>query len=325
MNAIQSLVNEKKAANAKPKTVLEAMAPTAMQRITPELAATWLKPDFQRPVINTKKVNEFAEELKHNGGKLSGVIILGLLDGKLYKVDAQHRLMSFKLSGLLECWGYVVVMQFDSMGAMGEEYTRLSDALNRQKPDDVLRAKEGSNTALALLRELCPFIGYGNAHASGKITLSMSKAIRTWFSARPATPRSGGVSARDMAKIITAEDAEVAAGFFQACFRAWGKKPDYMRLWGTLNMTVCAWLYQRVVLGDVQGYSTDRLSSNQFKRCLMTLSADPDFSDWLQRRTLSDHERGHCYNTVKRLMLRRVKDDTGKKIVLPQPAWAPVK
>lgn len=62
--------------------------------------------------------------------------------------------------------------------------------------------------------------------------------------------------------------------------------------------------------------STDTIEVN-----LMSLGADASYCDWLLGRHMGERDRSPCYDRMKNIFVRRVHDDTGKKIMMPSPPW----
>jgi hypothetical protein len=60
----------------------------------------------------------------------------------------------------------------------------------------------------------------------------MASAIRAWFESEQYTPRMMSGTADDMAKVLTDDDAANLVVFPRTAFEAWGRSPEYFRLWG---------------------------------------------------------------------------------------------
>lgn len=305
-------------------TVSEKKTRTTVDTIlvTPKILATWKSPPFQRPVTENEKVLALAEQMKADGGVWPGVVTLGRLGGETYLVDGQHRGRAFKLSGLEEGYVDVRILHVEDMAEMGEEFVRLNSQLVRMRPDDILRGLEHSVDALSKIRRACPFVGYDMIRRSEKSpVLSMSSVIRGWRSSSTEIPSpGGGVSAAMMARCLMEQDVRDLTDFLKDAMEAWGRDAEYLRLWGSLNMTMCMWIYRRMVLTQYSP-ATPRLSREQFKKCLMSLSADQKYLDWLVGRLLTERDRSPCYSRIRLMFLTRLQTDTGKRLKFPQPAW----
>jgi len=269
-------------------------------------------------------VRALAEELKTNGGVIPGVLTLGTLGIEKYVIDGQHRLEAFKISLLPEVYADIRVCQFDSMGEMGNKFVELNSCLVRLKPDDILRGLEGVHDGLTLLRKRCPFIGYDYIRRNDSSPiLSAALSLRGWFKSQPEIPGSSGNSSIiELTDLLTPDEAEKIAVFFNLCYQAWGRDAEYSRLWGVLSLTVTAWLYRRTVLTQ---YSprTLKVTREQFVKCLMAVSASSKYIDWLGGRVLGDRDRSPCYGRLKALVSRRLTQETpGKKYLMPAPAWS---
>lgn len=299
--------------------------------ISVDQANQWKVPLFQRPVRINAKVSAIAEEMKRSGCEITGIITLGRIerDPAYYIVDGQHRIEAFRISGLSEIIADVRVVHFDTMADMAEEFVRLNSALVRMRPDDILRGLEPTSLALKAIRRDCAFVGYDNIRrggASGPI-LGMSALIRCWSGSSSETPTGNvsGMSAAQLVHSMDAESVENLTRFLLTAQAAWGRDPEYYRLWGNLNLTICMWLWRRLVSDPPGGVKRHiQLNIAQFKQCLMSMSADRNYLDWLPGRILSDRDRGPCYARVKTIFARRLAEESGdkKRPLMPQPAWA---
>lgn len=289
----------------------------------------WKRPPFQRPIRVNDKVRAMAEDLAHNGGVLSGVLTLGRLgeDRSLWVVDGQHRIEGFKISGLKEIIADVRVCHFDTLAEMADEFVSLNSQLVRMRPDDVLRGLEASTPALQRIRKDCEFVGYDQIRrgSGGSTVLSMSMVLRCWAASANETPAAGTQSASHLATSITEESVQTLIIFLLAAQAAWGRDIEYQRLWGSLNLTICMWLFRRIVI------DRDRSGNKRavvigialFKQCLMSLSASVEYIDWLVGRQLSERHRGVCYAKIKDIFARRIMDESRDKTrpKMPQAAW----
>lgn len=294
--------------------------------VTPDIVNQWRLPGFQRPLRVNDKVRALAKEIA-NDEAIPGVITLGRIDKDphLYVVDGQHRREAFLESGCREALVDVRVVNFASMPEMADAFVDLNTALVKMRPDDVLRGLEGSVPILRKVREACPFVGYDHIRrGTYSPILSMSLVFRVWFSSRNDTPTNGssGLSARGIMETFDDESAERLIIFLRTAYEAWGKDQENNRLWGALNLTLCAWIFRRLVMNE----STDptkrssRLTLVQFKKCLMSLSADGNYVDWLVGRSLSDRDRSPCYKRIAAVIRSRLQDDGEKspKVLLPE-------
>jgi len=311
----------------KPSTTSEKQTHTTMDTIElfPKLVASWKSPLFQRDLKMNGKVIAVAEEIKRNGGVLPGIITIGVLDNETYIVDGQHRLGAFLQTALPMGYADVRTHWFESLAKMAEEFVRLNSQLVKLRPDDILRGMEPSTEALQRIRRKCGYIGYDAVRRSQKgPVVSMSVFVRSWAATRVEVPATSGASA--LSAVGTMDDAETTAAIDCAglCFEAWKRDYEYARLWGRLNLTLCMWLFRRIVLGErmTTASRAARLTRDEFRRCLLALSADKGYLEYLVGRNLSDRDRGPTYNQIKALFQRRYLTDTGKSIRLPSPPWS---
>jgi hypothetical protein len=298
--------------------------------ITPAMVNTWKLPPFQRPLRINDKVRAVTEQIKKTEC-IEGVLTLGKLkgDNSYFVVDGQHRIEAFKLSEIAEAIADVRLMPFDSMAEMADEFVRLNSSLVKMRPDDILRGLEDSSPALKAIRKSCEFVGYDNIRRGGHgPILSMSALLRCWTGASYETPtgNAGGLSAAGLAQSIDQASVQNMIAFLATAHSAWGRDPEYFRLWGNLNLALCMWLWNKLVM-DRERSGAKRhvvLSITNFKHCLMSISADSDYLAWLPGRVLGDRDRSPAYGRLKTIFSKRLASELSgvKKLLLPQPAWA---
>lgn len=297
--------------------------------ISNDEARSWIVPAFQRPLRINDKVRALADDLKTNGGFISGVLTLGKLKGDkaTYIVDGQHRIEAFKISELRESIADVRTCSFDSMADMADEFVLLQQSLVRMRPDDVLRGLEGSTHSLQVVRKTCPYVGYdqirkGNEYAP---IVSMASVLRLWAGSRPETPvrASGATNATQLARDMDDTEVTNLCKFLHVAHEAWGHDAGYSRLWNSLNLGVCMWMYRRMVIDqDRLAKRAAVLNTEQFRKCLMTVSANPEYLDWLSGRVLTDHHRAPAYRKLKSMFASRLKEEGMDNPKFPAPAWS---
>lgn len=288
----------------------------------------WRIPPFQRPIRVNEKVRAISEQIAEDKGVIPGVITLGVIgeDPTTYIVDGQHRLEAFRMSELREGIADVRTVVFESMADMASEFVNLNSALVRIQPDDVLRGLEESCQGLRVIRERCPFVGYGNVRrgTAPHTVLSMSAVLRVWFGAGLESASPPGKSATQLASDLTTESAGHLTDFLTTAYEAWGRDAD-PRLWGALNLILCMWLWNRCVVDTTRrgNMRYTVLKRGQFKHGLMALGANADYCDWLKGRPCSERDRAPAYNRIKQIFAKRLKEE-GMEAALrfPQPAWA---
>lgn len=300
--------------------------------ISVEQVKQWRVPPFQRPVRINAKVVAISEEMKRSGCEIVGIITLGRIgkDATLYIVDGQHRLEAFRISGLSEIIADVRIVTFDTMAEMADEFVRLNTALVRMRPDDILRGLEPTSPILRMIRQSCSFVGYDQIRRGGTTgpILGMSAVLRCWRHSSGETPsqaHAAGLSIAHIAHELDAESADELVRFLHVAHAAWGRDSEYFRLWGGINLTICMWMWRRLVLDTKRTTSrTVVLTVAQFKQCLMSVSADRNYLDWLPGRVMGDRDRSPCYGRLKQIFARRLQEENrdGKRPLLPQPAWA---
>lgn len=309
------LVHLKSVSQKKTKTVVDTI------EFTLKHIESWEAPPFQRPIRINERVKQLAEQIIVDGGVLPGVLTLGVLEGKTYIVDGQHRIEAFKLSGVEVGFSDVRRHYFQNMGDMSEEFVNLNSQLARMRPDDILRGLEASTPALLEIRKRCPFVGYDMIRrGSNSPLLSMSTLLRTWRGSVHNCPAPGGTS-RDCVEGMTTEETVMLIRFLQLADKAFGRDSGYSNLWGMLNLILCMWFYRRVVRA-VWSAKIPQMKEEMFLKCLMSLSADTHYVDWLRGRKLGDRDRSPTWNKIKSIFVQRIAEETGKRPLMPQPEWA---
>lgn len=291
---------------------------------TPEEAQSWTLPPWQRPQVTNEKVRELATKIGNDSGVIPGYLTFGVLGGKRFLVDGQHRRAAFLMSGKPLGYADVREIKFDSMPEMAQEYVDLNSSLVKMKPDDILRALETSLPCLSNIRKACPFVGYNprrNNPEKGPI-LSMSVVIRCWKLGGRDTPSGGGGgSAVQLAHELIEPETNNLIGFLTAAYEAWGRDQEYQRLWASLNLTLCMWLFKRTVLEQHSARSV-KMPLAQFKNSIMALSNDEDYLEWLVSRPFSDRSRAPCYLRITKIIGKRLQSGTGKAVQFPRPVWS---
>jgi hypothetical protein len=287
-----------------------------------EKSKAWKSPPFQRPLRINEKVRNLAQQIKEDGGVLPGVITIGIIGREEYLLDGQHRREAFYLS---ECaTGYADVRKrfFDDMSEMGEEFVNLNSQLVRLRPDDIMRGLEGTIPTLTYIRSECSFVGYDQIRRNERSPiLSMSALLRSWFGSGTDVPAASTTPAAIRARDMQMTDAEALVDFLKIAVKAWGRDPEYARLWSNLNLVLCMWLYRRTVLSQFSP-NTTRLNKDLFGKRLLSLSTSSPYLDYLLGRHLSERDRSPAYGRIKALFAKRIEMETGKKPRLPGPAWA---
>lgn len=297
---------------------------------TREDVSAWQVPSFQRQLRVNDKVRTMAEELKHNGGIMNGVITLGMVpkDKAIYLVDGQHRREAFRLSELQEGMSDVRTCMFDDMAHMAEAFVQLQQSLVSMRPDDILRGLEGTTRSLQIIRETCPFVGYDQVRRTAENApfLSMTGVLRTWAGSVGETPTKLGSRQTPLHLAREINDLELTnlCKFLHVAHSAWNRDVENARLWSALNLCLCMWLYRQLVLSQDRNLKRAvTLNTDQFKKCLLALSAEHDYIDWLGGRILTDHHRNPCYRRIKSIFAARLKQEkVSEAPKFPAPAWA---
>ncbi|MCK1671051.1 hypothetical protein [Bradyrhizobium sp. 150] len=297
--------------------------------ITPAQAKSWELPVCQRPLRVTKKIMEVAENIRETGC-IDGVITLGRLLGStaLYLVDGQHRRHGFLLSDVESAVCDIRIVTYGSMKELANAFIKENSSLVKMRPDDIMRAHEVTTPAISMVRSACPFVGYDSIRrgTTASHVLSMSVVVRCWFGSENETPTGtqSGKSSAVLAEMLTLSDASNLIEFLNIAHQAWGREPEYYRLWGAINLSLCMWLWRRLVVdtdrSGVRRYA--RLNATEFKNCLMALSADQNYLSWLVGRNSTDRDRSPCYTRLRTVISARLSHENGgKRVNLPSPAW----
>lgn len=308
----------------KPSTEAQKTTRTTLDTIevTPTLVKSWKLPPFQRPLRINEKMTMLAEKIKNDEGVIPGVLTIGILGGERYIVDGQHRREAFLLSESIVGYCDVRILHFADMAEMGDEFVSLNSQIVKMRPDDILRGLEQSYEPLQKLRKRCSFVGYDQVRRGthGPI-LSMSATLRCWSASAAEAPTASGSSAAQMARTLSDDEVSHLIHFLNAAVAAWGRDQENYRLWGNLNMSLCMWLYRRLVITPYSA-KTQKITIEMFTKCLMSLSAASVYVDWLVGRNLAARDLAPAFGRIKGVFGGRLETETGKKQFLPQPGWA---
>lgn len=289
---------------------------------TAEEARAWEIAPMQRELRTNDKVRLLAQEVADDDGVIPGILTFGIMGSKRYLLDGQHRREAFLLSGCGVGYADVRNVFFDNLGDMGKEFVRLNSALVKMKPDDILRGMEQSSPALRKIRAACPWIGYDCIRRGERSpVVGMSLVLRAWVASSREVPSNSTMAAAAAAQQLQPDDADHLVGFLTAMMDAWGRDEEFQRLWGGLNLTLCMWLWRRVVITS-WGPRAVRLSAAEAKRVFAGLSANEGYLDWLVGRQLAERNRAPAYTRLTEILGNRISADRGKKVAFPRPAWA---
>lgn len=284
--------------------------------------SSWKNPPFQRGLRVNDKVRALAETIKQDSAVIPGVITLGVLGRDTYLLDGQHRAQAFRLSGLEQGYADIRIHVFEDMAAMGQEFVNLNSRLVNLKPDDVLRGLEESLPALRSIRSRCSMVGYDMVRRNAERApfVSMSTLLRAWQGSSRETPGAVSIGAMQLATDLTMEDADNIAAVMGILENAWGRNLEYIRLWNGLNLTMCLWLYRRMVIARYST-KTPHLTKEMFCKAMMGVSANGLYLDWLVGRKMSDRDRSPAMSKLRAIVARRIEKETGKRPNMPSPAW----
>lgn len=286
----------------------------------------WRTPEFQRVTRLNSKVKELAEHIRATQ-VLPGELVLGRLRSDpnvLYILDGKHRLLAFDTSGVPEVYAETRTETFEKMAEMAKRYRELNSSLRRMTADDVVKAVEEENSALRHIRICCKFVGYDIRRHSRVEVVSMSSLLRAWDIARAEVPNTASRSAVDLAQELSAAQADVMVDFLNVAHIAWGRELDTRALWKTMNITLCIWLYLRLVKRHmVRGSNWTFLETPIFGKCLASLTTKREYLEWLVGRgNMSDEFRAPCYERITAAFALALHAEGITNPIFPSPAWA---
>lgn len=290
---------------------------------------------FQRTIQRNKYVIEVAHTISSTG-IIPGQIVIGIFQGILWLIDGQHRRESFTIAVLGEC-GVTRITKacanikyevFDTWAAMSDRYVELQRKIRGNSPNDMLKGLEASTESLQVLRKRFPAVGYTSTrpdskHHKGRV--SAKAALQAWYGSKPETPGRKTPPPFEIAKQLTVEEAHQLANFLRLAHSAWAFDPNYLNLWGSLNLTLCLWLYRRCVLDPVQGFPD--LTPEQFASCLTALPSEKiggvnPYAMFLYRKGLRELDRGPVYMQVTRVFTATLRANHKLRVKFPKPEWA---
>ena len=317
--------------NQNPKPYLKVVEPTSKAQkatrttldtvlLTPTIAKGWKLPSFQRPLKVNFKVMEVMNEIRDTQ-VIPGVITIGVIDKVHYLLDGQHRREAFIMAEIPEAFCDIRYTHFEDEAEMADEFIKVNSHIVTLKPDDILRGLEKSNKSLAKIKREFPLVGYDNIRRGDRgAVVSMSALLRCWLGSQPEVPSMGGFTAKMVVENLTDEDVESLLKFCELARLAWGTASEHHRLWLNLNLCVCMWLYRRLVITPYSA-SVKKISSDTFKKCLMSVAADGSYSDYLLGRNLRERDRSPTYSKLKSIFAKRIEEEEGYKPRLPSPEW----
>ena len=306
--------------------------------VTRDEIESWVLPPFQRPLKDNAKVDRYREKLRENEGCVSGgVITLGRIPGDpkmIYKVDGQHRLHAALTSGLDEFLLTIHIKLYPNFAAMALDYVELQDSLVPMTKDDILKAAMENIPQLRTIIKQCTFVGFDNirrATTTSKL-ISMSAALNCWIGSAQDTPGAKSVPT-DAARDLPEDEISNMCAFLNLCHSAWSNDVANHRLYGNLNLTMCAWMFRQLVLKSMSGVprklTHTTMDAMTFRKCLLTLAADHNYVDFLFKRNMHERDRNPTYRKLKLIFIQRLNDEETragrpprKNLKFPAPAWS---
>lgn len=285
--------------------------------INRELAfETWqVHPDLQREVIDNKKLEEVVAELLVVGAYPEGVIIIGCLNGVLYKVDGNYRMRAFEKTNLPSIRASVQFIRFESLEEMTESYRRLQGQIKKSTPNDRLKVLANVWPPIRHIAEECRFVTYIKATKSAGRLVTMATVIQIWAWSKtdPPKPKTGG-SLEDLAKGVTQEDAAKVVEFLKVCRSNFGA--DFPPMWKANHLSLCLWLYRRMVWReDAENQRWAKLTSREFGSGTAVLR-NADYVKLITGKNLSrDEDRNILWQEFIREFRKGLAANVGKSDV----------
>ncbi len=267
----------------------------------------WQVPPYQRDGIDNKKVNEISVALSQSPTLKYGLLLVGCRCGTLYLVDGHHRKRAFGKTDLPSFRASVLFVRFDSEDEEVEAYREVQEQIKKSTPNDRLKVVAYTHAPLARIAEECNFVTFSKATAGSQrnlVTMSTVVQCWEWSKTNPPKPNNGG-SVEDLAKSMTAEDAEKAIEFFGLCLDRFGV--SFPSLWKAPNLALCLWLYRRLVWQEgIEDGRWSRLTRREFASGLSGI-ANGDYTDCLTNKKLSrDLDRNYIWGMLIHLFRQGV-------------------
>jgi hypothetical protein len=322
----------------KPRKKFTAYPPVTMNKLpknrsitksmvlTRTLIDAWQAPGFQRPITDNAKLERYAMSLLKSP-VIASVIHLGRWEGNLYTIDGRHRLEGFRRSGLAQVRADVNIKDYasgeDGMREMAYDYVILSATIAKQRPDDGLRALEKTNGYLKSIRMDCPFVGYDQIRRNASSPLlSMAVALSAWHGSANEVPRTPKAGAIENATCLTLVDCTHLTQFLKLAYTAWGNEFNNRRLWSTLNITLCMWVYRRMVMFNANSLArATKLTPEQFLLGLRGLAGSANYVEWLTNRSLHERERSPAYGRLRAVFVGVLNEALQRRTLMPSPSW----
>jgi len=275
----------------------------------------WASPPFQRPVVEGRANLREVARIIRDTGEVPGVVTLGELDGVLYLIDGQHRRRATEMSERTEVMVYLVILKCLTMEEMSRRFLALNSSIVPIKVDDRLRSAEITNPNLRMIRDLCGFVGY---RKSAHHVVTMSVVLRSFLASCRDTPGPlTGVLSSDR---ITLAEAEELAAALAVLYKSWGNTAGQESLWGGLNLSVCLWLYRRVVFEAATTRNTT-VTPDEFSVAMVGLT-DRVYLEWLRGKSTGPMFFPGTYDRIKSCLVAWLRSEGRTRIRLPSPSFA---
>ena len=136
-----------------------------------------------------------------------------------------------------------------------------------------------------------------------------------------------GPSTVEVAKMLDEVEEKRLCQVLATCHEAWGYDVENFRLWGALNLGVTFWLWRRLVLREGMaprrgGAAIVALTPDEFRQCLMAVSANRPYIEWLVGRGLRERDRSPAYIRIRSIFAGRLGGMGYGRPNLPQASWS---
>lgn len=291
---------------------------TSVIEVSRETLESLLTPHSQRELkTSNRNVKSQVKEIQQTG-IIPGTILIGIVNGKAYKYDGQHRIWAALETDLDLFVTRIQVTEFASQAELGMATMKANAPLVRRTPDDNLKTMEDTYPVLKKIMKECPFLGYSKRTTT--VVMSANLALQCWdYSKRRAPSNRGGTPVDKVIEKMSTDEAKKIIDTFHMLHEAWGADKQYKSMWSKLNVTLVLWLWRALVDDPKSTGRSTRLTKAQFRDAIMGLSADSTYLSWIYGRLLRDDDRTPCYNRIKIIIVKRLREMHDISAILPTP------
>lgn len=305
-------------------------------RVVPELVGTldginllaktgvWKIPDWGREPKVNRHVLSVAEDLKECN-HLSSTLVLGVYDNTIWRIDGNHRLLGFLLSGIPNMLAHCMVHYCDGHKDMYRIYKIYQRHLRTPTKDDNLKGLAETRDPLQTIKNRCKFVTYETVNDTESRRIRMSAVIRAWYDSVPYIPKHIRANIEEQAVKIEETEARKIVEFLLACKEGLSIQVPF--LWKPINITLLMWLYRRLVWGEIDVESEDveysRLTKDEFILGMLGLQTN-NYYGTLGTREL-ERDRFGAYTSLMSYFKKSLHSmGVKRRLTLPiKPKWPP--